>query len=606
MNNYHPLALPVLAALLCAPRAFAQVPNATADAVTLDAVVVTSANRTAEALDDIAASVDVIDRARIEQLQARDLSDLLRSATGIDIARNGGSGSTSSLFVRGTNSNHVLVLIDGVRVATATTGTYSFEQLPIELIERIELIRGPRAALWGSDAIGGVLQIFTRRDAKPAASVTVGNLDSAQVAARIGMGDEAGRFSIAAQSRRTGGFSAQNPLGFGFNPDDDDYQQAAVSLNGDWQAADWRFGGELAGNDAKVDFDQGQSDQRQRHAAVHASGQTGQWAHQFTLANARDTLITAAFDSRFSTRRTQLDTLHEGALSDAVLLNLGINVLSERGNSTSVDGRDSSFAQRRNRLGGFARLHIDGSAWDSSATLRVEDDENFGSHLTLHGDTVVTLSAVSSAYVSAGQGFRAPNFNELFSPGFGGLFAGNPDLNPEQSTSLEAGLRADYGSGWRAEMALYRTRIKDLISFSGGQTFRAENIARADIEGAELRVDYARDQTQAGFRLTASDPRNGVTGAPLLRRAKHQVALDLQHQFGDFSVGGDVKWVSARADIGGALAPYSLVGLRAQWQFQSRLRLQLKVDNVGDRDYTLVRGFNTTPRQFSLSLRYDG
>ena len=189
----------------------------------LDTIIVT-ANRTEQSLDDTLASTTVIDRELIERSQAQDLIELLRLQPGVDIVRTGSPGGQTSIFLRGTNSNQVLVLIDGVRVSSANSGLFQFENLPLEQLERIEIVRGPRASFYGSDAIGGVIQLFTRRGEDLTIRAGYGSGDNFQASATDGYRGERGGITGTVSWRNTNGFSAQNEDGFSFNPDDDGFR----------------------------------------------------------------------------------------------------------------------------------------------------------------------------------------------------------------------------------------------------------------------------------------------------------------------------------------------------------------------------------------------
>ncbi|MFA7541753.1 MAG: TonB-dependent receptor plug domain-containing protein, partial [Lysobacterales bacterium] len=202
---------------------------ASADTTTLATTVVT-ASRAPEQVDTSLATVSVIDRGQIQASQAHNLLELLRHQAGIDLARSGGHGSAISLFLRGTNSNHVLVLVDGVRVSSMNTGALDWSNLPLAQIERIEIVRGPRAAYWGSDAIGGVIQIFTRRLDGPVFAVHAGSQDTRRVQAGIGADNGQAHFSLVVGHDRSDGFSAQNEDGFNYWPDDDGYRQRSLGL----------------------------------------------------------------------------------------------------------------------------------------------------------------------------------------------------------------------------------------------------------------------------------------------------------------------------------------------------------------------------------------
>lgn len=571
--------------------------------------VLVTATRSEADTDRLNASALSIDRARIERSQARDLYELLRSEAGLDFARTGGAGSSTSLFVRGTNSNHVLVLIDGIRVAATGTGAFALEHLPLEQIERIELVRGPRAAWWGSDALGGVLQVFTRRTTGHQLSTRIGSDSIFGAALRSGFSTDTGSISASIERSGSGGFSAQNSQGFSFDPDDDPYYANRASLTGTLALGErTSLDGQWLASDNDISFDRGRSRQRQQSGGMTLNHSfSADWQQELRIGAAREDLETPAFDARFQTRRHQLDWLQQYQLAGGLDLSGGYSLIDERGRSGSLSGRPDSYRERRQRQALWLGLRQPEGRYTWGVALRHDDDEGYGSDTTASADLGLTLGDWGHGWLAWGEGYRAPNFNELYSPGFGGLFAGNPALEPEASRSLEAGLRGQINAATRWQLSAYRTRIRGLISFTGNN-FQAINIARAEIDGAEAELQWQGTQSSARLALTLADPRNAATGARLLRRAREQLTLDLEHRPGEGQVGLGLsaQWVGNRRDVGGTLLDdYTLLALRGDWRINAALALELKLENAFDAEPELVRGFNSTPRQWVLGLRWQ-
>ncbi|HEX2237619.1 MAG TPA: TonB-dependent receptor plug domain-containing protein, partial [Gammaproteobacteria bacterium] len=219
-----------------------------------------TASRGAETTGETLASVTVITRKDIERQQPQTMLDLLRKQAGVDIATNGGLGTVSSVFLRGAESDQVLVLIDGVGAASSTSGTFAFQQLNPAQIERIEIVRGPRSNLYGSDAIGGVIQIFTRKLNGPNAVVEAGSYDTYRAQAGYGRGNRV-HYSINGAYVYSDSFSATNPTSPFFNRDDDGYKEVSVTANLNAQLTK-RASFALRGwrSDGEVEFDQGAID----------------------------------------------------------------------------------------------------------------------------------------------------------------------------------------------------------------------------------------------------------------------------------------------------------------------------------------------------------
>lgn len=341
----HSLAAAVLAAIAVpSPSAFA------AERQSRLPPIQVTASRVELGIDDTLASVSVITRDDIAASQAPDVLELLRRVPGVDLARTGGSGSSTSVFVRGTNSNQVLVLVDGVRVASANTGAFAWEHLPVDQIERIEIVRGPRATYWGSDAIGGVISITTRRANGPSASLRAGRWDRIGLNAAWGHADGTSSLSISAGGESLGGYSATRPGNFSFDPDADGYENRNLAVRGGHALGSQLLGFTAYATRADVEFDRGETDARSEAVAWTVAGPlVDGWSHELALGFGGERLDTPVFAQRFDTRRTQLDWIHRVALGESIRTVFGYNGLDERGgNRNTASARDAYRQSRRN------------------------------------------------------------------------------------------------------------------------------------------------------------------------------------------------------------------------------------------------------------------
>ncbi|HEX5693838.1 MAG TPA: TonB-dependent receptor [Arenimonas sp.] len=594
---------------LCAAISLSLVPASQAqDAATLDTVQVT-ATRIERPLDEALASVTVLARADIEASQAPDLIDLLGRQVGVDIARTGGPGSGSALFLRGGNSNHALVLVDGIRVGSTGQGVFDFAHLPLEQIERIEIVRGPRAALWGSDAIGGVIHIFTRDPSAPSARLTAGSYGRAGASAGTGFGDHQQGLGFTAGYERLRGFSATNPDSvFSYDPDDDGYRNRNLSLRGRTPLGSQVLAFQAIGTDADVEFDQGETSARNSSGGVTLSGELRErWTHQLTLGHAREDLDTvSSFSNAFQSRRTSLDWINSLQTGADARFNVGVNLQREDGASSNVfDGE--IFDERRNSKALFAGYGGRFGAHLLDVSLRRDDSSQYGGETTGNAAWGWDINDALQVRLSWGEGFRAPNFNELYYPDGGFGFAGNPDLRPESSHTWEAGLEYRPAQGHRLGLSVYRSRVRDLIAFAAPGTNNAININRAELEGVEAEYRYERGGWRLGGNLAWLDAVDAGTGAPLLRRADRKAHADVGYRFGNgLELGLDGDYVSDRADFGADLEAYALAHLRLAWQFNPAWRIEARIENLTDRDYTLVYGYNTPGRSGVLNLIWNG
>lgn len=568
-----------------------------------DDPIVVTATRTEQSAMSVPARVSVITRADIERSQAPDLVELLRLEAGIDIARNGGPGGQTSVFMRGANSNHVLVLIDGVRAAASGTGAFTWEILDPSVIERIEIVRGPRAARWGSDAIGGVIQIFTRRADGVSAGVRYGSDDDRRVTLAAGRQQGELPLDLTLSARKVDGFSAQNPRGFGFNPDDDGFENLSAATGGAAElgggSLSWR--GRIASGE--TEFDQGVTDYDNwswRFDYVGAS--SGPWQWQLGAATLRDRLETeTAFGlDEVVTRRLQGDFLAERSLGDGAQWLVGVDAWRESGTSKG------QWNESRSNVGVFTGLEGTAAGTGFELSLRLDDDEEFGAELTGSAGLNRRIGDRWRAFASVGRAFRAPNFSQLYSPGFGGLFAGNPDLDPERSWSAEAGLDFTPVSGQRLTLSAYSNRIDDLIAFSGPD-FQAVNVNEARIRGLEFTHRAIAGSWSSRFNLTLQDPQDRDAGRDLLRRASFKGNWVLGYAVNSrWNVDGELAHVGDRLDVGGArLASYTLINLRAAYRLRDHWNLEIRVDNLADRDYEPLVGFNAPDRRLFVQLGWS-
>lgn len=607
--------LPVRAGSILVAACAAYCGASRADQIQTQPTVQVTASRVAETVDEALADVSVITREDIDASASRDVLDLLRLEAGIDLYRTGGAGQQTSLFLRGTNVNQVLVLIDGVRMAAATTGAYAFEQLPLDAVERIEVVRGPRASYWGSDALGGVIQIFTRRLDGPRATLGYGSHGDAAGSIGIGQwrGDEG--YSVQVGARNVDGYSATHP-GIcngpddpfcSYDPDDDGFRKTHLTAR-----AAQRFGSQLVAgsflrSQGRSQFDQGESDIIQQVAGLEIGGElAANWSHRLAFGHNREDLQTPAFGAHYRTRRQSLLWQNEVRVDDAQRLVAGVDFVREQAESLDTFAGTPRYRDERDTRAVFAGWRASWGAFESEVAVRHDDDSAFGGADT--GSLALAWRANERLRLRAnvGLGFRSPSMNDLYDPGYGGWFAGNPDLDPERSRSSELGLQWQATELQQFGLSLYSTRVRDLISFTGHQN-QAENIAHAAIDGAELswRLDAGAWNLDANW--TWQDARDDDTGERLLRRARHKGSLVAERAVGTrLRVGAELHHVGRRDDVGDVrLGAFTLLNLRASWTLADAWSLGARLENLADRDYALVHGYNTPGRAGYLELRWQ-
>lgn len=613
LSRLLPLGLAIAAAL---PGAAFAADAGAGDA--LDEVIVT-ATRTAVTTDAALAPVEVITRDEILRAQATSLADLLRGRAGINLSNQGGDGKLTTLFVRGSESDHVLVLIDGVRVGSATSGLVSFQDLPVSLVDRIEIVRGPRSSLYGSEAIGGVIQIFTRRDRGDATfrfHAGAGSHGRREGGIGIGGGSERGWFGLDAGFKRTNGIDAcrgaGNPINAGCfvdgQTDRDGYTQHAFSLRGGvnigeslvLQGHGLRVSGENEYDGSFVD----NSDIVQQVVGATLTWQAGERvAVRFAAGSNKDeseNFLGTAPAGEFATQRDSASVQADFTLAERQVLTAGIDWLRDR-----VDSDTPYDDTRRGNGAVFAQYQGGFGAHDVQLAVRRDDNDQFGGKTTGSAAWGMGFAEHWRVTVSYGTAFKAPTFNELYFP-----FFGNPDLRPESSKTFDLGL-AWRGERTRIALNAFETRVDDLIAYDGS-IFLPNNIEKTRLRGAELQVDTAVFGWDIVGAVSWLDPENRVPGGnygkDLPRRARESARIDVDRAFGDFSLGlTGVASGKRYDDLGNTrrVDGFATLDLRAEYRFARHWTLQARVANLFDERYETTSFYNQPGRTWSLMLRFQ-
>lgn len=585
-----------------------------------DGKIVVTATRTAQTVDQSLAAVTVISRDDIERAQATDITELLRTQAGVDVTRTGGTGQQTSVFLRGTNSNHVLVLIDGVRAASASTGIFAWQTLDPSQIERIEIVRGPRTVLYGSDAIGGVIQIFTRRPHGSEARVEAGSFGTHAAQAGFSAG-KAVRFNANVHTRRTDGYSATNPSAgvFTYHPDKDGSRQDSVTAGLQAQlGADSTLDAQTWYSTATTDADPAasRSESENRIATVRLrQSLTTNWVQILAIGNTLDTIDsfdgTGLSSSRITTHRLSGDWQHDISLNDRNLLSLGLNLVNDSGENVDTGTSTLVFDRSTHAAGAFLNWQNRFASQSVNIGVRYDEHSRYGGHGSGQLAWGWDMTAAWRLLASYGTAYKAPDLNQLYHPGFGGFFAGNPDLTPEVSRSAELGAQYIPSAGQRLRVNLFDTHMDDLIAFEGTNA-QAINIGKASMRGVELEYSLRRASWQFVANATVQRAVNEITDTDLLRRPREKLALRLDRGFTrNGNVGVEVLAVSSHDDIDNItfntieVPGYTILNLVAAYPLASQWLLSARVENLTDKVYENVSGYNTSPRAAYVALRYS-
>ncbi len=573
----------------------------------------------------------VLDEAALRNAHGRSVEDVLREAAGLQFARNGAPGQSVGVFIRGSASNNTVVLIDGVRVGSVTLGQMAFEGLSLAQIERIEVLRGPGSSLYGADAVGGVVQIFTKRGTdkwQGQAAWSQGGKGSsalqASLSGRSGVFD--GAISLGREA--SDGISAVAVPGgaFGsYNPDADGYVRSSGAAQvGLAIGPDHRVGLSATRSRVNTQYDgadfppptfapDASGDYRNRlHtqtvALSHSAQWSKRWRSELSLSDQGDDATSGlATPDRFITQRGQLSWQHTVDLAPQTQAVAFIEALNTR---AQVESGFANYAsQRRNRALGLVGSAAVGQTPAQRLQLDVRRDSNsaYGAHTTARVGYSVALQPALTLRAAVGSAFRAPSFNETDYPGYGVA-----SIQPERARSAEVGARWQM-DGMTLAGTLYRNQVRNLIGYQGdpaacpaGYDFGcAANIGRAVLKGASFNGHGHWDAWRWQAAVDFLDARDAVTGEQLARRARHTEHLTLGYDAASWGAEIGVQGVGARLDAGSRLGSYELLDLTMHWRFVRRWQLQARLLNALGRRYEPIKDYGALGRQLWLGVRFD-
>lgn len=582
------------------PAAHLYAADKTEEAIKLSETVIT-ANRTAEERKDSTAAVTVFTRADIDRLQPVNVADLLGRVPGVQIQQSGGRGSTTGVFIRGTKTAQTLVLIDGVRVGSASSGGASLQHLNLEQIERVEVLRGARSAVYGSDAIGGVIQIFTRRSAgeglQGRVRLAAGNKGVWERSAGVSGGDENTRFNLSASLDEMTGFDRTHNS-YSSDADHDAYRNKAISFSlshvfneqfsagvnvldqrgkAEYDNPFGRFDMNTFTSFAAQPYDEYAVSSTSVFAELQANEQLTsrlELGHSEDKGSSYDKLFAGRDD--FDTYRDSAAWLNTLAINTQHTVLAGVDYTKDKLHSTEDFEKDSRWNQAV-----FIQHSYKGEVFGTELGLRHDKNQQFGSENTWNAALSLPVGQSNEFVLSYAEGFRAPTFNDLYYPMYG-----NPNLKAEKSKSYELQLRSQLADTVRLETSIYQTKIRDQIQYQANNDLR--NV-EARINGFEASLQHEVFAAQGALNLSLVDSRDRKTGHQLPRIAKRTLSYDLDKQFGAFGVGG--TWRLASKSFNDAknnqqIAGFGTMDVRGSWQATQDLGVDLRLANIFDKGYT--------------------
>lgn len=567
-----------------------------ADITQGDTIIVT-ATRTPIQQADATVPVTVITREEIALSLATDLSELLRYQAGIDIGRNGGAGQATSVFLRGTESNHTLVLIDGVRMNPGTIGGAAIQNISPEIIERVEIVKGARSALFGTDAIGGVINVITRRSEQGYVEGGIGSGSFRTESAHVSAGNRTDdtEFGINLDWQNTDGYAPRidSDIERGYENLSANLYASRQLGNNEVSLRHWRGGG----NVEYLDFFLSPVDQDYENAITSISLDSRfspAGSSKLVLALTEDDIRQQQTPDFVSSERLSLDWQYSHALENQTLTG-GIYVVDEDASSLSFG---SGFDERTLTRAAFLQDQVSLGRHKAFVALRLTDHENFGSHVTWNAEYAYSINDAVTLNLGLGHAFRAPDATDRF--GFGGT----PDLEPEVADEQQLGIRFVAGDRHSFNIEFYANKIEDLIEFDF-QTFTLQNLDEAEILGAQIGYEYRGENFVFRADVVRQRAENATSKTRLLRRAEETATISLTRNIGAHRLGMSILASGDREDFGGVQLPgYAVATLSGMLQLSDEWQLSARVENLTDTAYQTAANYRMQERSGFVELRY--
>ena len=574
--------------------------------------VVVTATRTAQPLTDVVADVSVVDRETIEQSGATGLGDVLARLPGIEMGRTGGPGSTTSMYVRGAETRFTAVYIDGVRVdSQAGSGGTTWEAIPLEQVERIEVLRGPAAAIYGSDAVAGVIQIFTKKGepgVAPYVGMGAGTHGTYRAEAGVSGASGAVDYALGIARETSKGFNAKKDG----NPDRDDRHATSASGRLGWQLnTAHRLEGNFLYNDTDGGYDVSKTaDDRSLHRLQTLGlNWQAQWSESYktrlSVTDSRDRYETKPSVYFTDTRQRGYLFFNELRLG-AHQLTAALERREDELTNESVSSGTRNRSQNALALGWGLRL----GAHTLQLNARHDDDSEFGGKSTGSAAYGFAFAPNWRATASAGTAFKAPTLYQRFS------LYGDDTLRPETSRNVELGVKWAEGAN-HFSATLYRNNVSNLIDWqgntgtcpgnSGPYPGCYANVGKARYEGLTLAGGYRLGSVNLRGSLDLQNPRNLDTGKQLGRRAKQHAVLGADTRLAGWTLGAEAQVSGRRYDTNAnttELGGYTLLNLYASTRLARDYQVVVRLDNLADKNYELARNYATAGRTFFVGLKW--
>ncbi len=554
---------------------------------------IVTATRTTQTIDDSLASVQVISQEQLAQHPSQDLGEILRFTTGIDIARLGGFGGQTSTFIRGTESNHTLVLIDGVRINSATSSQANIQHLTLDDIERVEIVKGAMSSLYGSEAIGGVINIITKTPTQTLsqANISAGSHNLVKGGFNQTFKQNALSALINANAIYTDGFPIieKNAQEYG-------YKNQGVNLKANYDLGFSQISVTARQNKGTTEYHNFgfvTQDFENQLISLHAQGKINDTLNsQIRLSQLKDHIDQNQSSSLAHTKQQQADWQNTFALSSEITLVAGITQTNTE--AQYDNGFGTKYDKEQDNLAVYLQQQSQFSQISTQLSLRHEDYDSFGTHQTGTLALGYSLNNQHRIYANYGTAFKAPDLNDLY--GYGG----NVNLKPEESTSVEVGSKHTIGQ-FKLNTAFYQYDIDNLISCVGGFPCQNINVDKASIKGIELGVNWQQDGLMFGLNGGYNHAQDDMTKQDLLRRPRRSLSFTTGYNQEKWGISSEVlaKSHALDAPLFGSntprrLAGYAVANVNAYWQVVPSTKLRVSLENITDKTYSFAYSGATT------------
>jgi len=574
---------------------------------TMDTIVVT-ANRTAVPISDVLAPISIITSDDIERLQLSNMSDILTRMTGVQSYGSGGLGSTTSLFIRGGNTEHSLVLLDGIRISSASNGGSALQLIDTSSIDRIELVRGPRTSLYGADAVSAVLNITTKKAVNNSAAIrtSIGGYGEQKSSLRLETIQNNTQAYVQISHETLGGFDRSENDSFS-NKDKDEFRNSHLqaNLSQRWNDSNnSQFSYQTS--HGKSDFDQvcNEYDASFNPTEVACSpySETIQEvlsaknlffinnelniAANFSRSIDDSEILGSTTDATFKTTRHSYSLTADAQVSSILKTVSGVESYSEELNSSN----NYQESKRQNNAA-FSQWMLDTDVIEIQLGVRYDDNESYGSNVTRSVVVGRNLSSNWLAIASWGEAFRAPTFNDLYWP-----TSGNPNLDPESSESYDITLKF-HNENSHFYATVFHNSVDNLIAWAPNSSgaWQPSNINNAKMEGVELELAYIADSFSLQTNYTWMEPKDTNTGKQLQNRSKQLMNVNADYTLSALSFGLTVSAQDksfADSSNSTELAGFAILDLRSTYRNSQNLKFDFAITNILDKEYQRRNGFN--------------